>query len=86
MKTTIEITIQVPVEFEYEPAEEQTFHEPGWPASANWIDYDEKAVMAQIEAELDKIEDQLIEIVEQEMRELAGEAAYEEWQNRRDVI
>jgi len=86
MKTTIEITIQVPVEFEYEPGEPQTFHNPGWPVSAKWIDYDEKSVLEQIEAELDKNEDQLIEIVEQEMRELAGDAAYEEWQNRRGVI
>ena len=86
MKTTIEITIKVPVEFEYESAEEQTFHEPGWPASASWISYDEKAVMAQIEAELDKSEDQLIEIVEQEMRELAGEAAYEERMEMREEI
>jgi len=82
MKTTIEITIPIEVEFEYEPGEPQTFHEPGWPASANWIDYDEFAALVAIEAELDKIEDQLIEIVEQEMRELAGDAAYEEWQNR----
>ena len=86
MKTTIEITIPIEVEFEYEPGEPQTFHNPGWPVSAKWIDYDEFAALVAIEAELDKIEEQLIEIVEQEMRELAGDAAYDEWKERRGEI
>jgi hypothetical protein len=86
MKATIEITIPIEVEFEYEPAEPRSFHDPGWPVSAKWIDYDEFAVLVAIEAELDKIEEQLIEIVEQEKREMAGDAAYEEWKERRGVI
>lgn len=81
MKTEIEMYIKVPVEFEYEAGEEETFHSPGWPESATWIDYDEKAVMKQIEAELDKSETEqsLVDIVTQEIREQSGEAAYERW-------
>ena len=79
MKTEIELYIKVPVEFEYEPGQPQSYHDPGWPESAEWIDYDEKAVMKQIEAELDKPEtaQSLVDIVTQEIREQAGEAAYE---------
>jgi hypothetical protein len=81
MKTEIELYIKVPVEFEYEAGEKETFHSPGWPESATWIDYDEKAVMKQIEAELDKPEtaQSLVDIAIQEIRDQAGEAAYEKW-------
>jgi hypothetical protein len=79
MKTEIEVTIMVPVDIEYEPAEEQTFHNPGWPASAEWIDFDHDEVLKRIETELDKSEQVFLDIVEQEIRDQAGEAAYERW-------
>jgi hypothetical protein len=86
MKTEIEVTIMVPVEFEYDAGEKETFHNPGWPESATWVDYDGKAVMKQIEAELDKPEtvQSLIDIVTQDIREGAGDAAYEKWLDRNE--
>ena len=87
MKTEIEITIMVPVDIEYEPAEEQTFHNPGWPASAGWIDFDHDEVLRRIETELDKEENagSFVDIVEQEMKEHAEEAAYERWKKRQEI-
>lgn len=87
MKTEIEVTIMVPVDIEYEPAEEQNFHNPGWPADARWIDFDHDEVLKRVETELDKEEraGSFIDIVEQEIREHAGEAAYERWQERQQI-
>ena len=84
MKTEIEITILVPVEFEYEAANQGSFHEPAWPASADWIDFDHDEVLKRIETELDKPDTSqtLKDIVAQELKEQAGEAAYERWLDR----
>jgi hypothetical protein len=72
------------VDIEYEPAEEQTFHNLGWPASAEWIDFDHDEVLKRIETEMDKSEQVFLDIVEQEIRDQAGDAAYEKWLERRE--
>jgi len=84
MKTEIEVTIKVPVEFEYEPGEQASFHHPGWPESASWIDFNHDEVLKRIETELDKeqLAGTFVDIVTQEIKEQAGEAAYEKWIER----
>jgi len=85
MKTEIEVTIMVPVDIEYEPTERETYHNPGWPADARWIDFDHEEVMKRIETELDKEElaGSFVDIITQGIKEQSGEAAYEKWLERR---
>lgn len=87
MKTEIEITVMVPVDIEYEAGEQATFHHPGWSESAKWIDFDHEEVLKRIETELDKEElaGSFVDLVNQEIKESAGEAAYEKWLDRQMV-